>query len=414
MELFAHQRKLLDLNPDTHLLAWGTGTGKTFASIMLANKNSDSVLIVCPKGLKTNWQREMKRTWLGNRYLIVSKEEFRRDWDSIEQYGAVIMDEMHVLAGKGNGQRLPGSRKRMGSQLHQAMYAYLKKHDVRFRYGLTATPFLRDAWNIFLIARLLGIEWNYFKFRQDFFYERYMGARTFWDAKPAKEDDIAALVHQLGSTVKLDECVDIPEAVFETEYFELTKEQKSAISNVKESLPIVRFTKHHQICGGALKGNEYTETEFIKCNKLSRVIELMEEYPKMIISCAYLAEMEILKAEISKQIAGTSIKIFMLDGSVDDKQLVIDQFNKMTKAILIVNAKCSEGWQAPTSKIIVFYSSDFSLKNKIQMEGRIRRIDHPQPCTYLSLVCVDSIDEAVVKALNKKQNFDIAIYNYGQ
>lgn len=411
MNLFAHQQKLLDLNPSKYLLAWGTGTGKTGTALMLAQKNCDRFLVICPKTLKENWRREVVR-WLGlqpmvfdakhpsyGQITIISKEEFRKFSDVLPGFDGVIVDEAHTFAG-------------LTSQLSKSLHKYFRKHLIEYRWFLTATPFLRNAFNIFVLGRLLDAGWDFVGFRHKFFYERYMGARTFWDARPGMEDELAKAVHQIGSTVKLSDCIDIPEATFETEYFKLTKPQEAAMKKVTEVLSITRFTKFHQICGGALKGNEYEPTIFIDSEKINRVKELAQENDKMIVSCRYLAEMEMLREVLKGHVVMT------LDGSVSDKQAVLDVFNRHQFGILLVNAACSEGWSAadalvkyPTS-LIVFYSYDFSLKNKIQMEGRVRRIDLPQKVTYIALVVEKSIDEAVVAALNRKMDFDCAIYNY--
>lgn len=408
--LFKHQQKILDLNPPRHLLSWSTGSGKTKAALALAEKNCFTFMIICPKGLKENWRREVMR-WLGFRVdvfnvkvpvytniLIISKEEFRKFSEVLPKYDGVIVDEAHTFAG-------------IKSQLRKSLEKYLKRHSVKYRWFLTATPFLRNAWNVFVLGKLLGEDWNYAAFRARFFYERFLGQRTFWDARPGMEQDVAKLVHMIGSTVKLEDCVDMPEAVFETERFPLTSEQKAAMKKVVVVLPIVRFTKYHQICGGTLKGNEYEDTQFIKSEKLDRVVELAEANDKLVISCRYIEEMQMIGGHIKDK------SVFYLDGSTKDKQAVIDAYNSRPEAVLIVNAMCSEGWSVADAKVkyptrvIVFYSHDFSLKNKIQMEGRIRRIDLPQPVTYIALVCEESIDEAVVDALERKMDFDAAIYN---
>lgn len=408
MELFAHQKKILLDNPPRHLLAWGTGTGKTGTALSLYKQNATTCLVVCPKTLKENWRREVKR-WLDEdavlfdpkdirklgAVLIMSKEEFRKFWGNLPAYEAVIIDEAHTFAG-------------IQSQLSKNAIKYLKYHNIKFRWLLTATPYLRNAWNVYMLGKLLGYDWNYAAFRIRFFYERYMGARTFWDARPGMQDEVAELVHQIGTTVKLEDCIDIPDAVYEEERFKLTPQQKAAMKAVKESLPIVRFTKLHQICGGVLKGNEYEPARYFASDKLSRLKELVEENDKIIISCRYLAEMDmILHATMT-----TERRHYLLNGETEDRQTVLDRFNADPTGILIVNAAVSEGWQAPSCPLIVFYSYDFSLKNKIQMEGRIRRIDRPQKVTYIALTCEDSIDEAVSEALGRKQDFDAAIYDY--
>lgn len=424
MNLWKHQQDLLDRNPSKWLLAWSTGTGKTGTALMLSEKNCDTTLIVCPKTLKENWRREVVR-WRGisplvfnskhppanfsiirtNPIMIISKEEFRKFWDVLPGFDGIIIDEAHSFAG-------------INSQLSKTMRKYIRKHLIDYTWLLTATPYLRNAWNIYVLGNLLGQMWEYSAFRAKFFYERYMGSRSFWEARPGMEEDIAALVGVLGSAVKLEDCIDMPEATYLTEYFKPTKEQEAATKKITETLPIVRFTKLHQICGGALKGNEYEPTVLIESEKVDRVKELAEENEKMIISCRYLAEMEMLHDVLFESVRPFGRDIFVMNGETKNKQELIDAYNASPKAILIVNAACSEGWSAADAKtpfptsLIVFYSYDFSLKNKVQMEGRVRRGDLPQRVTYLSLLIEGSIDEMVFAALERKMDFDAAIYDY--
>lgn len=413
MKLFDHQQDILNANPPMHLLAWGTGTGKTGTALLLAQKNATAFLVICPKTLKENWRREVVR-WLGlqpevfdakakaphyGQITIMSKEEFKKFAEVMPAFDCVIVDEAHTFAG-------------IKSQLSKSLLKYFTRKNVTYRYLLTATPFLRNAWNVYVLGKLLDCSWDYIQFRYKFFYEQPMHGRSIWAARPGMEEQVAGLVHVLGSTVKLSDCVDMPEASFETEYFKLTPAQQTAIKGVKETLPIVRFTRHHQISGGALKGNEYEPTVFIDSEKVHRVAELADENDKMIVSCRYLAEMEMLAGNLNQH------KVFVLNGETKDKQQVIDAYNVEPHAVLLVNAACSEGWSAADAKtkyptsLIVFYSYDFSLKNKTQMEGRIRRIDLPQKVTYLALIVQGSLDEAVAAALDRKMDFDAAIYDY--
>jgi len=77
MELYKHQKDLVFKNPKRHLLAWGTGTGKTLTSLALARHNDVDALIVVPKALKENWGRAVV-PFIEQRHMIISKEEFRK------------------------------------------------------------------------------------------------------------------------------------------------------------------------------------------------------------------------------------------------------------------------------------------------------------------------------------------------
>lgn len=426
MQLFAHQEAILKRNPERHLLAFGTGTGKTLTSIMLAKHNRTHFMVIVPKALITNWKREIAR-WYPEAmdysvyreykaknpqfkletaiYLVITKETFRRDYKKLPKFNCVIVDETHYFANS-------------KSAMTKALLAYLKVHQVQFRWLLTASPFLKDAWNIYTLASLLGTSWNYVSFKHKFFYEVPMGMkkdangrvtpRMIPQARPGMEDEVAALVAAIGTTVKMEDCIDMPEAIFEKEEFTLTKEQEKEMKQIMDPQAIVRFTKLHQISGGSLKGNEYEPDRVFDSEKVDRIREIVEENKKVIISCRYLSEI----AELERTLISSAKKIFVITGATKDKQAVLDEFERSEEGIILVNAMCSEGWQAPSCQLIVFFSLDFSYKNFLQMCGRIRRIDRPQRVTYLTLTTKDSVDEDVAKAIERKEDFHLAIYNF--
>ena len=102
--------------------------------------------------------------------------------------------------------------------------------------------------------------------------------------------------------------------------------------------------------------------------------------------------------------------ILSITGKVKDKHQTIKFANDLDDCTIVINAACSEGYELPTFDLIIFYSYDFSLKNYIQMKGRVQRINHVKKNVYLSLMNRGTIDEDVKKSLDKKVNFDLEIY----
>jgi len=60
---------------------------------------------------------------------------------------------------------------------------------------------------------------------------------------------------------------------------------------------------------------------------------------------------------------------------------------------------------------MIFYSLSFSLKDRVQMQGRIHRIGQTKPCTYIDFVVPGTIDEDVWNAIEKKEDFNCELYN---
>lgn len=393
--LYKHQQHLLDLNPKRHLLAWGTGTGKTITSIELAHKNGGRALFIVPKALNTQWCIALK----GSRhsfYLVVTKEEFRRDWQTLPKFDCVVVDEAHYFFG-------------MKSQMAGALEKYCKKHSVEYRYFLTATPYLSTAWNIYMAAVQLGYAISYPTFKYRFFYDITMGRRVVPKQKDGIEDELAKIVHQIGSTVRLEDCVDVPEQVYETETFELTSTQKRAIENLTDTMPIVRFTKQHQIENGHIKGNEYEDSRTFDSHKTDRIAHLVHENKKIAIVCRYNGQISFLKDHLA---GATDKKIFVINGEVKDRAQVVKDAEAAEECVVLIQASCSEGYELPSIGVCVFASLSFSFKDYRQMQGRFLRINALKKNVYIHLVAGE-IDMAVYSSIMKKQDFDIAIYSQG-
>lgn len=394
MKLYNHQQKLIDLAPDRHLLAWQTGSGKTATAINLIEGDS---IVVCPKSLVENWFEEL-RMW--NRVSAVfSKEKFKKHAETLDRYDTLIIDEAHFFSGP-------------KSQLTKAILKFIKRVKPKRILLLTATPYMSTPWNIHTLAKILGYEWNWMKFKQFFFNDVHMGARVIPVLKKGMEPEVAKLVAKIGSTVSLDDCFDVPEQIHQVEYFDLTKEQKQAISAIEEVMPLVVLTKEHQICGGSLKGNAYQPTQYFESEKLKRLMELSEQHEQMAVVCRYNAEIDMIALKFHEKYPG--IKIFKITGQVDNRHEVVEQINKSKSCIVLINGACSEGYGLPFIPLMVFYSYDFGLKNYIQMLGRIQRASNIKKNVYISLIVKNTVDERIYKTVAiEKKDFDTKIYEKG-
>src|SRR4051812_36536988 len=117
INLYAHQQALLNKNPAKYLIAHSTGTGKTISVLSLAQKNKVTALIIVPKALKENWNRQIQS--FDPQHKVVTKEEFKRDHLKLEAYRAIIVDECHTFAS-------------MSSQLSKSLDKYIKRTNPQF------------------------------------------------------------------------------------------------------------------------------------------------------------------------------------------------------------------------------------------------------------------------------------------
>jgi len=353
-------------------------------------------LIICPKALKENWIRYVES--YGAHYFVMSKEEFRKGWESLPGFDAVIVDEAHYFAG-------------MKSQMTKALSGYMKKHAVTYRWLLTATPYLSTPWNIYTLSHHLGKTINWMDFKMRFFTDVRMGPRIVPVVKKDAALGLANVVAGIGDTVRLSECVDVPEQSFSTEYFEMTFQQKRAKKEVEEPLPIVRFTKYHQIESGTLKGNKYEDGRIYKTDKNERILSLVQENDKIAIFCRYNLQIDAIERFLEEKKIKT--RVYVIRGDVKDRQGVVDTINNSSRCIVLINTACSEGYELPSVGVIVYASLDFSYKNYVQSQGRFLRINALKKNAYIHLVTRGGVDEDVLRAIEKKKDFDIAIYSKG-
>ena len=396
MSLYQHQIDLIQKAPSKHLLAWACGTGKTAASIQLAHNNGSTILVVCPKSVVENWWREIDK-WsnrLTKQWFVMSKENFKKYCkDELFIPDVIIFDEAHFAAN-------------YKSQIHKALYGYIQKYNIKCVYLLTATPYLSNVWSIYSLARLLGVYWNWLKFKKFFFNEVKMGIRTILVQKKGIEADVAKLVNQLGSTIKLDDCIDVPEQIFENEYFILNKAQLESFSRITDLQPIVRWTKIHQIENGTLKNDGYNQDEIFDCDKTDRVIELCKEHKKIAIVACYNLQIKHYYSLVKGK------EKFIINGETKDKQAIVDKVNELDDCVVFINASCAEGFNLWSVPIMVFASYDFSLVKYIQMKGRILRVDYPKKNVYISLITSKGVDEDVYNCVViKKMDFHDRIFD---
>ena len=395
MTLFNHQKEFLTTNPAKSALVWSCGTGKTRAATEWAKLAHNTALIICPKSLKTNWKREIER-WGYSNHHVMTKEEFRRDWDKLLDYGQVIVDEVH------NGFLTPHFK----SQMSKALKNYLKKWDVQRVLLLSATVYSSSPWNIYSLAYYLGHKWDYKKFDMTFFNYVRMGFKYVPIAKKGCEVKLAEMTKKIASVVDIKNVMDIPlQNHCEPEYFSLTKEQERAIENNYDPLPIVRYTAEHEIENGILLANEFRKQQEFPCDKNERILELCEENPKIAIVCRYNAQIDALVSLLKAH------KPLVIRGDVTNRDAVCHAAEKANKCVVLIQADCAEGYELPSFPLCVFASQSYSYVKHEQICGRFLRMNKPSRTTFMYLLTDgDSIDKAVYNAVRRKEDFKIALF----
>lgn len=398
MTLYVHQQQLVDLAPKRHLLAWKVGTGKSKAALAVVQRHGGETLIICTKTLKQSgkWAQEALAIGLDRPYFVITKEEFRRDFKKLHPFDNIIVDEAHL--GFGN----------MKSQLHKALMAYIKVHSPQCVLLLTGTPYTSTPMSIYSLARILGHKWDWYRFRDQFFSQKYIGTRVIFEPRKGIEDELADKVRDIGSIVRMEDCADVPEQTFIDEKFPMTIAQKAGMKQLEktETNPLTRFGKAHQIAQGILIGNEYESTQTFPAAKNDRVLELAQENEKLVVFSRFNAHLDLLRTLLEKE----SIPCLTLRGDTPDKGDTIRLAETNKRVVLLIQAECAEGYELPSFDTMVFASLSYSYVKYAQAQGRVQRINALKKNVYIHLTTEDSADEPVREAMDNKIDFSEAIF----
>lgn len=383
MELWHHQKRILEKNPSKVLAVHGLGSGKTRTACEWGKLRAPAlVLIVCPKGLKENWKKECELWGLKN-YKIISKEEFKKLFQGLYIKVVIIDEADHFFS--------PFFK----SQMSKALRWYIKNINPDI-FMATGTPYRSSAWNIYTAGTLLGHNWSFNWFKYEFFDEVRMGHRFIPVPKKGSDQKLKNLIESIADVFRTEDGFDIPPQIDETIHTGESKEQIGAKKSNKEILPIVRFTQDHKIEAGIGINND---------NKLEVILEYAKNEQKLAIVCRYREQLE----NYAQALKGEGYEVLEIHGDIKNRQEVVDQVEKKEKCIVLLQSATCEGYELPSIACMIFASLDFSYRNYQQIRGRILRMNRLHKNIYIHLLAGKS-DKAVMEAMNNKKDFDVLKY----
>ncbi len=409
MKLYEHQKKIIEADPKKCGLFLGTGSGKTRTALLLARGNT---LVIAPKTQREdkNWERELEA--IGNPVFlkVLSKEEFRRDWRTLPRFDTVIIDEAHTALGMTPNVRYVKKVPRpKSSQLFEALEEYLKNTNPDRLYLVTAT-IVKNPMTVFACAKLLGKDWDFYTWREAFYVRLPMPGREVFTPKKdsLSKNRLAKIVRDIGHVGRLTDYFDVPDQTYRTIHVALTEEQKKRIKELPFEYPdpLVLLGKKHQVENGVLAGDEYKEAELFSNAKIDKLIELGEEFPKMVVFVKYSAQIKQIAEAFKKE----GKKVFVLEGATKNRGELITEANEQDNAVFIAQAQVSAGWELPEYPVMVFASMSYSVVDRIQGEGRILRANALKKNLYIDLVVKGGVDNAVYDAIMNKQDFNEKLY----
>ena len=426
-ELLQHQSEGVEFltGCGAGLLAFEQGLGKTFVAIeafrrLLTAGRTDKLLVICPNSLKRNWVAEfakfapeltvgvaegtpkMRRAAFRESRtstIVTSYETARSEITSLlaltqRQRTVLVLDESHAA-------------KNWRSQTSKA--ARTVAPHCQFRWLLSGTPVTNTATDLFAQVEIILPGQN------------SLGSLEAFKAR-LEEDPNASFaqgaINRLVLRRTKEQCLDLPEKSFVDFRVELPSWQRRLYDEMRDKMvceieamngeqyrayvttALAKLTRLIQLaCNPSLIFPE-AEGSPAKFDSLDGIIEDILSVPdrKVILWSNYIRTIEALLARMPGAVA-------IYGGTPTDKRLEIAaRFqNDPDVRVLIANpAAAGTGFTLTAASFTIYESLSWRYDHYAQSQDRNHRIGQTEPVTYIRLIAADTIEEAIVTALERK------------
>ena len=216
-----------------------------------------------------------------------------------------------------------------------------------------------------------------------------------------------------------DDCLDLPKKTFMKRTITLSAEQDKVYKQMKQmalahmngkmittASALTQLMRLHQITCGHFTADDGS-IQTIKNNRISELSDLLEEVEgKAVIWAHYQYDVNEIVKTITKEYGEDSIVTYYGLTPQDERQDNIKKFQDDPKCRFLVGTPSTGGYgiTLTAASTMIYYSNGYDLEKRQQSEARIDRIGQEKPMTYIDIICEETVDDRIVKALRKKIN----------
>jgi len=453
---YKHQLTALEKswNRETYAYFMEMGTGKTKVLIdnmsMLYDKGKiDSALIIAPKGVVKTWYEQELPThlpdhienvtvlWQSN--ITKGQQEKLESLFEIETALHILIMNVEALStekGVKFASKFLNSHKTLmaidESTTIKTPSAKRTKNIIglgkiaKYRRIMTGSPVTKNPLDLytqceFLDPYLLDSS-SYYAFRNRYAVMRTMHVRGRSIQVVDYFQNMAELSEKLKGfsyRVLKEDCLDLPPKNFIKRYITLTKDQKKVYEQMKkEALSILngkvsstmtvltQLMRLHQITCGHFTADDGS-TQNIDSNRIKELMNILEETEgKAIIWANYQKDILQIVENIEKEYGPGSVVSYYGLTPQDERQDNIRKFQSDPRCRFMVGTPSTGGYgiTLTAANTVIYYSNGYDLEKRLQSEDRAHRIGQKKTVTYVDLICEDTVDEKIVKALRDKIN----------
>ena len=453
---YAHQTTALEKSWNKKVFAYfmEMGTGKTKVAIdnmamLYDNGKINGALIIAPKGVYKNWYSQEIPTHLADHIkpktvlwqaTINQKQQKLLDtlFETGHDFHILVMNVEAFSTKKGVdfAARFLNSHntfmvidesttiKNPGAKRTKNIVA-LGKY-AKYRRIMTGSPVTKSPLDLykqceFLDEYLLDHS-SYYTFRTRYAVMRkanFNGRSVEIVVGYKNLGELSDKLKPFSYRVLKDDCLDLPKKTFMKRVITLSAEQQKIYKQMKEMAlaqlngkllttanALSQLMRLHQITCGHFKANDGS-TQTIKNNRLNELSELLEEVEgKAIIWAHYQYDVQTVIDAIKKEYGDDSVVDYYGKTPNEERQDNINKFQSDPKCRFLVGTPSTGGYglTLTAASTMIYYSNGYDLEKRQQSEARIDRIGQEKPMTYIDIICEDTVDERIVKALRKKIN----------
>ena len=244
-------------------------------------------------------------------------------------------------------------------------------------------------------------------------------------------DKLSRLMASVSSRVLKEDCLDLPEKIYKTVFFKLTNEQLAVYKKAEEECRLafededtpfdrlVALGKLAQITSGYYIHPHADEPVRIEGDTpkldllINRVKAILAADEQVIIWARYRIEIADIVAALRKE----NIICAEYHGGTKkcDRIDAIDLFEKGQVPVFVGNQQAGgTGITLVAASYVIYFSNNFSLRDRLQSEDRAHRIGQTKNVTYINIAAQGTVDEDVVAALSDKKDVAELIVDVGR
>lgn len=429
---------------------WEPGAGKTFGTIHVAKSRFardevDLVVVICPNSITQVWPSEFEK-WAPevDTYVQVMKpgatpkrapkgslEVVVFSVESLSQ-GGMYAKMLAYVKGRRALCVMDESSRIKNPASNRTKNATKIAWSCDYRLILTGTPVTQGPHDLFAQMRFLdpdiiGInKWTAFRARYciigGFENRQIVGYQNI--------DELMDRIRPYVQYVRLKDCTDIPDKIYQKIVVPLSPEQKAAISELKNEGTLVveelgvelyvemaleRMTRIQQIVGGSLpridkENGGYDSIPMPgKIPKLEAMMEYIEDIPedkKCLIWARFVPERDRIIERLIARYGADAVVRFDGQVSKEDRITAVHRIENDPKCRFFVSGQSTGGIGLTMiqARYSLMYSNTFSSEDRVQTENRNHRTGQTEHCVYVDFEAQVKEDRMLIKAQIEKKS----------